>query len=52
VQRVGWVERSDTINCFFIEVMGFAGLNPSYVLGKTALKTATKNTATIPNGWD
>jgi len=31
-ERVGWVERSDTHPLHFVEVMGFAGLNPSYGL--------------------
>jgi hypothetical protein len=32
----GWVERSDTHYLHFMKVMGFAGLNPSYVLDPTA----------------
>src|SRR6266851_3061646 len=32
VQRVGWVERSDTHQLHFMKTMGFAGLYPSYAL--------------------
>ena len=31
-QPVGWVERSDTHQLHFVVMMGFAGLNPSYLL--------------------
>jgi hypothetical protein len=31
-KRVGWVERSDTHQLRFVEMMGFAGLNPSHGL--------------------
>ncbi len=32
LQRVGWVERSDTHQLRFMKTMGFAGLNLSYAL--------------------
>ena len=32
IWRVGWVERSNTHQLHLVEMMGFARLNPSYVL--------------------
>jgi hypothetical protein len=49
-RRMGGAKRYHQL--LFYRGDGFRGAQPILRAGKNALKTATKNTATLPNGWD